>query len=428
MFFLVSLIEIIFFGLIYHSQRFRRENPSFASTTLITKNLIEEEDVSNFFQSSRKHSLSIEPYDPSFSESQLSESVIIKLWQKYLDKNQSLFDYINERVNLTKFSEKATLIINSATYYNIEYIEPSSQQLFVNLHVLNDLRRVNLYLIKVNENLVDGGVFVCCGETTSQRYSRFHKAYGTFLGGIFYFFDFLYRRVSPKIPIIQGMYFALTKGRNRTLSKTEILGRLYFCGFELLGEKEMDAKTYFIVKKIKEPSKDESPSYGPLIKLKRVGLRGELFNCYKLRTMHPYSEYLQEYIHNKYSVSASGKFANDFRITSWGLVLRKFWIDELPQLYNLVKGDLRLIGARAVSPHYLSKYPKDVIELRLANKPGLIPVYTADKTTSLAELIHSERAYLQKRAAKPFTTDIKYLSKAVFNIITGRAKSLDNYK
>ncbi|MCB5231002.1 MAG: sugar transferase [Candidatus Cloacimonas sp.] len=426
---LTSIVEIVIFLLIYYSLRFRQANPPQATLPLVTKTLIDEEDEEDILKDLKQPKKDTSPYSPSFSDSQLSESVIVKLWQKYLDKHNALFDYISERINLTKFSEKSALIINSATYFNIEHIEPESQQLFINLHKINDFRRVNLYFIKVNENLVNGGVFVCCAETTAQRHNRFMTKYGALFGKILYSFDFLFRRVSPKIPVLQGLYFGITNGRDRTLSETEILGRLYFCGFELVGHKEIDKRSYFIVKKVKEPSRDEHPSYGPLIKLKRVGKEGKLFNCYKLRTMHPYSEYLQEYIQSTYSIGTSGKFANDFRITSWGLWFRKLWLDELPQFYNLAKGDVKVIGVRAVSPNYLKRYyPENLVKLRNTTKPGLIPVYTADKSQSLQELLESEEKYLLSRQNKPIITDIKYFSKSMFNIVTRRVKSLDNYR
>jgi lipopolysaccharide/colanic/teichoic acid biosynthesis glycosyltransferase len=59
-----------------------------------------------------------------------------------------------------------------------------------------------------------------------------------------------------------------------------------------------------------------------------------------------------------------GKFKDDFRITTWGRVLRKLWIDELPQFINFFKGELSLVGVRALSDHYFQLYPKDVQELR----------------------------------------------------------------
>ena len=55
----------------------------------------------------------------------------------------------------------------------------------------------------------------------------------------------------------------------------------------------------------------------------RIGKNGNIINVYKLRTMHPYSEYIQDHILQKYGYNDSGKPANDFRLSTWGKFLRK---------------------------------------------------------------------------------------------------------
>jgi len=424
---LTTIIELILFSLAFFSIKLQRDTDISKGSLLVTKSARLDKDVEKFYNGDFNNPAIKLPYEPEFQEESLADTVMVKLWQKYLSDDMPLFDYLNEMLELTRFADRESLILNSSTFYNIEHLYENSQQLFINLHRINDIRRINRYFIRVNENLRPGGVYVCCGETINQRYSRFCRDYGKIAGNILYFCDFIFRRICPKIPITQGLYFALTKGRNRSLSETEILGRLYFCGFIVLGYKEINGMMYFIARKIKEPSRDLDPSYGLLIKLKRVGLNGVPFNCYKLRTMHPYSEYLQKYVLERYSVAYSGKFANDFRITSWGRFMRRFWIDELPQFINLFKGDVRIIGARAISPHFLEQYPDDVKALRLRTKPGLIPVYTADRATTLGELINSERRYLEQREKRPIRTDTLYLCRALFNIFTRRVKSLDCY-
>jgi hypothetical protein len=118
----------------------------------------------------------------------------------------------------------------------------------------------------------------------------------------------------------------VTKGRNRLVSQAEILGRLYFCGFEIVAETELDNRYYFLAKKVKTPSEDRNPTYGPLVKLNRHGLAGRPLVVYKFRTMYPYSECLQKYIYTHNSLDAGGKFSNDFRVTEWGRFMRKVWL------------------------------------------------------------------------------------------------------
>ena len=111
---------------------------------------------------------------------------------------------------------------------------------------------------------------------------------------------------------------------------------------------------YVTARKIKHPAFDLEATYGPLIKLKRVGKDGKLIRVYKMRTMHPYAEYLQSYVFEKQSLQEGGKFKDDFRVSTLGRLMRRFWIDELPMLVNLFRGDLKLVGVRPLSQHYFS--------------------------------------------------------------------------
>ena len=119
----------------------------------------------------------------------------------------------------------------------------------------------------------------------------------------------------------------------------------------------------------------------------------------------------------------SGKIKNDYRITSWGKVFRKYFIDEIPQIFNWIRGDLNLIGVRAISEHYFSLYPKALQDKRINFKPGLVPPYYADLPRSFDEIIESEIQYLKEKEKKPFKTDIKYFLKSIMNILFYGARS-----
>ena len=102
------------------------------------------------------------------------------------------------------------------------------------------------------------------------------------------------------------------------LSKAEGLGRLVSCGFKIVDFKTIDGLLYFVVKKVKRPDYNMHPSYGPIYSMPRIGKNGEIINVFKFRTMHPYSEYLQDFILRVNGYSEKGKPANDFRIPKWG--------------------------------------------------------------------------------------------------------------
>ena len=139
--------------------------------------------------------------------------------------------------------------------------------------------------------------------------------------------------------------------------------------------------------------------------------------------MHPYSEFIQKEIYERNHLDSFGKIEDDFRITNWGKIMRKLWIDELPQLYNWLRGDITLMGVRALSEHYLSLYPEDLQKLRTKFKPGLIPPYYTDMPKGFDEIIKSERRYLQRKQEKQYSTDFIYFWKAFVNIIFKGARS-----
>lgn len=180
---------------------------------------------------------------------------------------------------------------------------------------------------------------------------------------------------------------------------------------------------FYVAQRVKTPSLDRNPSYGPLIRLRRIGYNGEIMHVNKFRTMHPYSEYLQEYIHEQNALDANGKFADDFRLTNWGKLFRRMWIDELPQIVNFFRGDLNLVGVRALSEQYFSLYPQDLQQLRIQFKPGLVPPYYADLPKSFEEIVDSERNYLNQKQTHPFSTDIRYFFAAMYNILVKRVRS-----
>lgn len=103
-------------------------------------------------------------------------------------------------------------------------------------------------------------------------------------------------------------------------------------------------------------------SPGPaFFRQKRVGKKGRLFNIYKFRTMLDGTESL-----GKYFVAD-----NDDCITRIGKFLRKYKIDELPQLFNVLKGDMSLVGPRAMIPRIVAQYPAPVRNIVLSVPPGI---------------------------------------------------------
>jgi lipopolysaccharide/colanic/teichoic acid biosynthesis glycosyltransferase len=140
--------------------------------------------------------------------------------------------------------------------------------------------------------------------------------------------------------------------------------------------------------------------------------------------MHPYSEFLQAYIYERYSLQEGGKFNHDIRVTTLGRLMRKYWVDELPMLINLIKGDMKLVGVRPISQHYFSLYSHELQQKRIQHKPGLLPPFYADMPKTLPEIEASEMRYLNMCEEKgTLFTDTVYFFKILHTILFKRARS-----
>lgn len=321
------------------------------------------------------------------------------------------------------FSADTTVLTDTRHEFNILKNPKKRYQNIVNLAMINEVRWINKLFLACNKKLDKGGLLLGRVETITERERRAYKRRRRPIADIYYLLDFLFHRVTPKVRGLKKVYFFITKGKRRVLSRAEVLGRLVSCGFKIVEEVEIDNKLYFAVKKVEDGTEAVNPSYGPLFRMNRIGKNGKQIGVYKMRTMHPYSEFLQEYIYEINSLQEGGKFADDFRISGAGRFMRKFWIDELPMLYNLLNGDMKLVGVRPLSKHYLSLYSEDLQKLRLTAKPGLIPPFYADMPKTLDEIQESERKYLTSYGESPISTDFSYLFKAFYNIVIRRARS-----
>ena len=113
-------------------------------------------------------------------------------------------------------------------------------------------------------------------------------------------------------------------------------------------------------------------SFGPIIyRQTRVGFRGRQFDLYKFRTMIPGAEEIREELNDQNEMDGPAfKMKNDPRVTRIGWFLRKTGLDELPQLINVFKGEMSLIGPRPPLPEETRQYKRWQLR-RLSVKPGL---------------------------------------------------------
>lgn len=329
--------------------------------------------------------------------------------------------FLENQINL---SSGNTLVYVNNDIENLRMYPNYQYSTIIQLERLNNMRKINKKFAIINEKLPDNGLFICCFESKSTRKKRILNKNLKGLNYIFYFFDYLFKRVMPKIFITKKLYYIITGGNNRIFSKAEILGRLYCSGFKVILEKKVCQLTYIIAQRVKEPETIQKRIYGPLIRLRRFGKEGALIEVYKLRTMHPFSEYLQSYIFDRNCLNDDGKFNKDFRITTIGHFLRKYWIDELPMFLNLFNGEMKLVGVRPLSKQYFNLYNQELQTKRIKFKPGLFPPFYADLPQNLIEIQRSEMKYLVACETKGvFKTDLKYLFLILKNILLKKARS-----
>lgn len=335
--------------------------------------------------------------------------------------NDATLRYLARYVNLYSSN---TFTLRSSELYNIQKLQNYRYDTLINFMPLNQIRGVNKLFATVNDKLPDDGIWICCYEPQSVTKRNILNRYSLVVSWLYYIAFFLYKRVMPKLFMTSRLYFDITEGKNRVLSKAEVLGRLCYCGFEIVAERKIGDLNYVVARRKYRPQIIEKRVYGIFVKLNRVGKNGKMFNVYKLRTMHPYSEFLQAYIYEKYSLQEGGKFNHDIRISTLGRIARKYWLDELPMLFNLLKGDMKLVGVRPISQHYFSLYTKELQDKRTRHTPGLLPPFYADMPKTLEEIEASEMRYLTMCEEKgTLRTDFIYFWKIVFTIIFKRARS-----
>jgi exopolysaccharide biosynthesis polyprenyl glycosylphosphotransferase len=125
---------------------------------------------------------------------------------------------------------------------------------------------------------------------------------------------------------------------------------------------------------------------GPVVfRQTRVGKRGREFTVFKLRTMHADAELRLDALRelNKHSEGLLFKMRDDPRVTRVGKHLRRWSIDELPQLWNVVRGDMALVGPRPPLPSEVSQYDNEVSR-RLLVRPGITGLWQVSGRSDLS--------------------------------------------
>ena len=162
-------------------------------------------------------------------------------------------------------------------------------------------------------------------------------------------------------------------------------------------------------------------SRGPVIyKQKRVGRRGKLFYVWKFRTMvQNADEILQNYLERHPEMQeeweTTQKLKKDPRVTRVGRVLRKFSLDELPQLVNVLRGEMSLVGPRPCMPQQIDLY-SHVFELYKRVRPGITGLWQVSgrNNTTYEERVRLDEYYVRNWS---IWLDIYILAKTVWVVL-----------
>lgn len=165
-------------------------------------------------------------------------------------------------------------------------------------------------------------------------------------------------------------------------------------------------------------------SPGPIIfKQTRVGMKGRSFGCYKFRSMRVDAEehlagLLESRSELRHEWNSNQKLSHDPRITPIGRFLRHSSIDELPQLINVIRGDMSLVGPRPIVPSEVKKYGRYITSY-FSVRPGLTGLWqvTGRNDSSYRRRVAADVLYSR---SKSLWLDFKILLMTIPAVITGR--------
>lgn len=170
-------------------------------------------------------------------------------------------------------------------------------------------------------------------------------------------------------------------------------------------------------------------SGSPIFRQRRCGRGLDEFTVFKFRTMRcdtaadPHRTYVLDVINgNEDSGSKRDeglqKLENDERITRVGAFLRRFSLDELPQLWNVIRGEMTVVGPRPPIPYEVDFYPPRWLR-RLSVKPGLTGLWQVSGRNELdyAEMVELDLEYVEQRS---LWLNAKILARTIKVVLTGR--------
>lgn len=153
----------------------------------------------------------------------------------------------------------------------------------------------------------------------------------------------------------------------------------------------------------------------------RIGRKGKPFLCYKFQTMYPDSDkkltqLLEEDLELRKEWETNRKIKKDPRVTPFGAFLRRTSLDELPQFWNVIKGDLSVVGPRPVVKEEIHQHFGNKAEKILSIRPGITGMWQTSGRSNISycQRIHLDETYVDNQS---LILDIKLIAKTIPKII-----------
>lgn len=212
-----------------------------------------------------------------------------------------------------------------------------------------------------------------------------------------------------------GGYSVLTYTRFRSSYKRLLIKRVMDIFGGLIGM----VITLFFFPFVAIAIKLDSP--GPVLFSQiRIGRNGRRFKIYKFRSMYMDAEERKKELEKQNEIQGlMFKMENDPRITKVGKFIRKTSIDELPQFYNVVKGDMSLVGTRPPTEDEFEKY-NQYYRRRISMTPGLTGLWQVSGRSNIEDFDDVVKYDLKYIDGWSLTLDVKILLRTVWVVIAGR--------
>lgn len=142
------------------------------------------------------------------------------------------------------------------------------------------------------------------------------------------------------------------------------------------------------------------------------------FTVYKFRTMYQGADKVFEEVVRSNGLNSTGQVNHDPRTTPLGKLLRHFFADETPQLYNIARREMKLVGIRPKTSKEWEMYPEEHMQRSLQERPGLLPpAYYEPGLGSFEEKIRAEERYMDLYEKYGQDADVEYRNGIICNLL-----------